>query len=116
MPEKTIREMSAFERRHHSLEAKTFRATVIGCVVLGLVLLVIGLGLYSVTVTRQYVSQAFYLSQTAAQSAGHGADSIGLANRVMATYRAMSDEERAGTGTHTAQDLRRRKPAANMTS
>ncbi len=99
MPEKTIREMSSIERSHHSLEAKTFRATVIGCVVLGLVLLVIGLGLYSVTVTRQYVSQAFYLSQTAAQSAGHGADSIGLANRVMATYRAMSDEERAGTGT-----------------
>ena len=99
MPEKTIREMSAFERRRRSLGAKTLHATVIGCIILGLVLLAVGLGLYSVSLTRQYVSQAFYLSQTAAQSASHATDSVGLAERVMAAYRSMSAEERAGTGT-----------------
>ncbi len=99
MPEKTVREMSNLERKHYSLEAKTFRATVISCVLLGVILLVVGLGLYSLSLTKQYVSHAFYLSQNAAQSASHGTDSVGLADRVMSIYRSLSDEERAETGT-----------------
>ncbi len=31
MPEKTVRDMSAFERKQRSLEARTFRAIVLSC-------------------------------------------------------------------------------------
>ena len=99
MPEKTVREMNSFERKHYSLEAKTFRATVISCVLLGVVLLVVGLGLYSLSLVRQYVGHAFYLSQNAAQSASHGTDTVGLAERVISIYRSLSETERAETGT-----------------
>ncbi len=98
MPVKSVREMSALERKHHSLAARTFRATVIGCVTLGLVLLVVGLGLYGVSLGRQYVNHAFYLSQSAAAAATRETDSAALAQRVMETYRDMSDGEREETG------------------
>ena len=99
MPDKSVREMSVIERKRYSLEARTFRATVKGCVILGLILLVVGLGLYGVSRTRQYVSQAFYLSQVAAMSASHGTETAALAEEVTEIYRGLSEEERAGTGT-----------------
>lgn len=46
MPEKTVREMTAMERKHYSLEARMFHAVEIASAVLGLVALLIGLGLY----------------------------------------------------------------------
>ena len=46
MPEKTVREMTALERRHYSLEARMFHAVEMASAVLGLVALLIGLGLY----------------------------------------------------------------------
>lgn len=43
MPKKSIREMSLFERRRNSLPARTMRATIMGCIILGLVAQLIGL-------------------------------------------------------------------------
>ena len=99
MPEKSVREMTARERRRYSLEGKLFRAILMTCVILGAVLLVIGLGLYSVSLTTRYVSQAFHVSQFAAVPAENETDSVGLARKVMEVYRGLSEEERAGTGT-----------------
>ena len=99
MPEKSVREMSARERRRYSLEGKLFRVIVMTCVILGAVLLIIGLGLYSVSLTTRYVSQAFHVSQYAAVPAENETDSVGLARKVMEVYRGLSEEERAGTGT-----------------
>ena len=99
MPEKSVREMSARERRRYSLEGKLFRVIVMTCVILGAVLLIIGLGLYSVSLTTRYVSQAFHVSQFAAVPAENETDSVGLARKVMEVYRGLSEEERAGTGT-----------------
>ena len=98
MTEKSVREMSFFERKRHSLEARTFRTTVVSSIVLGLVLLVIGLALYGVSLTRQYVSHAFYLSQNVSMLVSRETDCVGLADRVMTIYRGLSDEERAKTG------------------
>ncbi len=99
MPEKTVREMSSFERKHYSLEGRMFRTIVVSCIVLGFVLLLVGLGLYSFSLVNQYVSHAFYISQSAARLAGNGVDSTGLAKSVMETYRGLSYEERMETGT-----------------
>ncbi len=99
MPVKSVREMSPLQRRHYSLEARVFRATLMGGVVLGFALLLVGLGLYSVSLTQQFVSHAFYLSQNAAQSAKRGTDGVGFSQQVMEVYHGLSDEERAEMGT-----------------
>ena len=66
MPEKNVREMSALERRHYSLEARSFRTTVLGAALLGLVALAIGLGLYTYALVGQYVGESFGLARSTA--------------------------------------------------
>ena len=99
MPEKSVREMTAREKRRHSLEGRLFHGIVMTCAILGAVLLIIGLGLYSVSLTARYVSHAFSVSRYAALPAENETDSAGLARKVMEVYRGLSEEARAGTGT-----------------
>ena len=105
MNKKTVREMSKRERKRHSLSAKTFRAAVFGNIMIGLVLLIIGLGLYSMVLIKKYVSHAYDLSQYAAMSASHGADSASLSKKVMERYHNLTDEERALCGTDEYRQL-----------
>lgn len=105
MPEKSVREMSAAEKRRHSIKAKTFRGMVVIGVVLGLVILVIGLGLYSYTLTRQYVSHAYHLTRMASQPVENGTDSAELAEYVMSRYHSLTDEQRAMQGTDEYRDF-----------
>ena len=63
---KNYREMSAAERRRHSLSAKLFRDAVLGSLALGILSLVIGLGLYAAAMAGQYIGIAFNLSRNAA--------------------------------------------------
>ena len=99
MPDKSVRAMTGREKKRHSLEGKLFRAIVLSCVILGAVLLIIGLGLYSVSLTARDVSHAFDVSRYAAMPAENETDSVGLARQVMEVYLDLSDEERAETGT-----------------
>ena len=95
MPEKSIREMSVSERKHYSLQARVFRATLIGSLVLGLVALLIGLGLYTTALIDQYTSEAFLQSKNAASVLKRVVNVEPLADFVMDTYDGLSDEERA---------------------
>ena len=99
MPEKTVRDMSALERRRHSLAAKIGRSTMLSCIILGAAALLIGLVLYGIVLTKQYASQAFHLAKQTSLSVSHGVDSRGLAKQVMERYRSLSPEQRAKTGT-----------------
>ncbi len=105
MPVTTVREMSALERKHHSLQAKTFRASAMGCILLGLIALIIGLGLYSLALTGQVIRHAFDLAVYASASATHGADAAALAEEVMAIYHDLSEEERQLNGTPEYREL-----------
>ena len=91
--------MSAADKRRHSLTARTVRATLGSCILLGLVALIIGLGCYSVGLTRQYIRHAFNIATYAQMSAGHGTDSRGLAKQVMDIYEGLSEEDRQKVGT-----------------
>ena len=104
MPEKNVREMSAVERRHYSLSARTFRAAATGCILLGLIAMVIGLGFYGYALSHQYVRHAFDLAVYAAASEPHGADYAGIADEVMAVYRSLSEEQRSRTGTEAYRE------------
>lgn len=99
MPEKSIREMSLLERHRHSIGARTFNGLILTCSLLGLVILITGLGLYSYSLVKQYINHAYYTSKIAAQSVSRGADTNLLAIEVMNTYRGLSDEQRAMIGT-----------------
>ena len=105
MPEKSVREMSVLERKHFSLAAKTFRASAMGCALLGLVALIVGLGLYALALSGQYIRHAFDIASYASVSATHGADSVGLAEDVMTIYRGLSEADRQKNGTQEYRDL-----------
>ena len=92
---KSVREMNARERLHFSLAAKVFRATLLNCVILGLVALVIGLGFYTIAFTRSYITTACRVAQSTHSSVIHGADGTGLCSAVMKIYRSLTPEERA---------------------
>ena len=98
MPEKSIREMNRFERRHYALESRVFRASIKSAVVLGVMALIIGLGLYAVALSGQYISDAFTLSRSAAAILDKTVDMEALATEVMDRYCALSDAERAEVG------------------
>ncbi len=95
MPKKSVREMSALERRHYSLEARVFHAAVLGAVLLGIVSLVIGLGLYSYALAGQYIGEAFGLSRSTSIIVDKITDVENLRDQVMTVYRGLSDDQRA---------------------
>ena len=98
MPEKSIREMNLIERQHYSLAARTFRATIMGAVIFGLVSLVIGLGLYAYAVGGQYIGEAFNLSKSIGGIIGKVVDVEPLADEVMSRYRGLDDSVRKDPG------------------
>lgn len=95
MPEKSIREMSDLERKHHSLEARVFHAALLGSAILGIVSLIIGLGLYSYALAGQYIGESFGLSRSTALVVTQITDVERLSDGVMDIYRSLSDAERA---------------------
>jgi len=101
VPEKTVREMTAMERKHYSLEARMFHAVEIASTVLGFVALLIGLGLYLYALVGQYVGEAFGLARSASMVIEQVADTETLVGDVMTVYRGLSQEERAGSRTET---------------
>ena len=101
MPEKTVREMTAIERKHYSLEARMFHAVEISSAVLGLVALLIGMALYVYALLGQYVGAAFGLARSASMVIEQVADAETLVGDVMTVYRGLSQEERAGSRTET---------------
>ena len=99
MTKKSIREMTAIEKKRHSLSIRVFRMTIIGAAVLGAVVLVIGLSLYTYALTSQNITESFQLSSKAKTALTTSADIVPMAERTMEIYRAQTDDERKETGT-----------------
>ena len=98
MPEKSIKEMGEFERKHYSLSGKVFRSVIIGSLILGLVAFAIGLGLYSVALSGQYISESFTMAQTARTMLEKIAPVESAAGNVMNIYNGLTEEERSQVG------------------
>ena len=95
MPKKTIKEMSERERRRHSLEAKTFHAVLMGSLILGVMSLILGLGLYVYSLGNQYINEAFELTKNAEGVIENVGDVRDICNETLDIYHSLSDEERA---------------------
>ena len=91
MPRKTVREMSDLEKRHFSLERKTFRSTIMGAIILGVAALLIGLGAYTYTLVHQYITEAYNLSKSVTAILHDTVDVEPLANDILADFRNMTD-------------------------
>ena len=94
MPDKSVREMTQLERKHHSLSARVFRATLTGAVLLGFVALLVGLGLYTYALINQYTSDAFDTSRIAGMVLQKISAADKLCEQVTSIYNSMSEEER----------------------
>ncbi len=94
MPEKSIREMNKLQRRHYSLAARTFRAAIAGAVILGVVALLIGFGLYAFALGSQYIGKAYDLTRSAASIINKVTDPEPLCSEVMARYNALTEEQK----------------------
>ena len=105
MAKKAYRELSEAERKHHSLSARVSRYVVIGAAILGVTMLIIGLALYSVAVSNQYISTSVNLCRSASKVLSELAETEALSGAVMERYNSMSDAERAKVGTE-AYDAR----------
>ena len=105
MPEKSVREMSKWELKHYSLNAKVFHATIIGCLVLGLLSLAVGLYLYTLAVTEQYIGEAFGLSRSVSTIVESWVDTEEISCQVLDTYRGLTEEQRQQTGTEAYRAL-----------
>ena len=101
MPEKNVREMSKFERLHYSLASRSFRMTLAGSIVLGVVALLIGLGLYTYSLANRYISEAYNLSKHAAGIIDKIIDHGELTNQVMDIYAKSRADGTAESGNMT---------------
>ena len=66
MPSKSIREMSAKERKRRTLSKRFVRTVLLQSIALGLAALVLGLALHTYTVVNRYISEASSISRSAA--------------------------------------------------
>jgi sigma-B regulation protein RsbU (phosphoserine phosphatase) len=94
MPKKTIKEMSAWERRHFSLQAKTFHAVLVGALILGIVALITGLGLYVYSLSHEYVQSAFELTKNASNVMGNVVDVSSSCRKTIDIYQSIPEEDR----------------------
>ena len=101
MPDKSIREMSDFERLHYSLAARTFRSVILGAIILGLASLFIGLGAYAYAVSNQYLKTAGSTAMGASTLIGNDELFKEFAHEVMDIYESLNDDQRALVGTST---------------
>ena len=83
----------------HSLALKVLRSTFIGTLILGIVTLIIGLGLYTWSLVQQYSAESFMLARSVASSIDNAVYEEKICERVLAIYQGLSEkvweEERA---------------------
>ncbi len=94
--------------RDHSLSVSTivFRSTAFGAILHGLIALAVGLAMYVVALTDQYIALSHNLARTATIALkDHSEELESIVNRVMARYHTLSDEDRRNVYT---EEVRRK--------
>jgi len=87
------------------LVAKTWRSTVVSCIVFGLIAEFVALTFYAASHTKQLISVADSAAHQAKQSATHGTDVVGFSEEVMTIYHSLSEEDRQKMGTEAYRAL-----------
>ena len=96
MPEKTVREMGALERKHYSLAARVFHASALHSAILGLLCFLIGFGMYLNTLAQQSMKTAYDAAQEILTAVRAEVEPGEYSARTMEVYRSLEDAERNG--------------------
>ena len=99
MPEKSVRDMTKWERMHHSLAAHIFHSVNFVAFMFGLISLLMGVSLYAFALIGQYVAEGFNLSKTAARFSERMLDLDPVISEVHRIYSSLTDEQLAEVGT-----------------
>ena len=91
---KRIQEMSASERKRHSLMVRSAKSTLLQSIIFGAVALLVGLGLHSYTTINRFISEASSISRSAAGTLERYADVGSLKDAVMGAYYSQNEDER----------------------
>ena len=91
--------MNIFERQHYSLGGRVTRATIFVSAILGFVTLLLGLSLYTSTLSKQYIASGFNLTQSVSRTLDRIVDVRDFSEEILETYRSLSEEERQAVGT-----------------
>ena len=94
MPEKSVREMNQQERQQYSLATRVFQATAMCAALVGLATLLLGLALYALAVSRQYISEAFSISRSAVAIIEKAIDPKPFIAKAKDRYFSLTSEER----------------------
>ena len=97
MPKKNVREMSALERRRHSLSAGTIQSVLLLSVLLGLAAALFSVFLYGSSLRRECKESTYHLTGTAALAIDREMVRS-LSEEVLGVYGGLSEEERADDG------------------
>ena len=90
---KSIKDMSARERRHHSLAARVFRLSVVHSVILGLVCFLIGFGMYLNAAAQQSMKEAYDTAQNILSLVRDEVDPGVYSAWTMDIYRSLSGQK-----------------------
>ncbi len=93
MPKKSILEMNARQRFHHSLSARTFRTVIVLILIISVAAIGFGFYLYVDAVRREYRTQAWHLANAAA-SLTDRSDVISKSRDFLEIYDSIPEEER----------------------
>lgn len=96
---KSVNVMGKQEVIRHSLSAKTYKATVISCIVFGLVAEIVAMVFYATSHTKEIISVADSVAHQTMNSAIHGTDARNFSKQVLDIYFNLSEEERKTVGT-----------------
>ncbi|MBP5264703.1 MAG: serine/threonine-protein phosphatase [Lachnospiraceae bacterium] len=95
----SVNVMGKQEVIRHSLSAKTYKATVISCIVFGLVAEIVAMVFYATSHTKEIISVADSVAHQTMNSAIHGTDARNFSKQVLDVYFNLSEEERKTVGT-----------------
>ena len=86
------------EAYNGSLLTKITSTTLAGSLILGTVLFIIGLGLYSTALIRQYITESFSIARSSSVVVEQIADTDALAREVLDIYHSTPEERKACNG------------------
>ncbi|MBO4839296.1 MAG: SpoIIE family protein phosphatase [Lachnospiraceae bacterium] len=99
MPEKSVRDMTKWERMRYSLAARIFRSVNLVSFLFGLFSLVVGVALYAYALVGQYVAEGFNVCRSAEHMAEVNLEIELFVKEVYEIYSSLTEEERAEIGT-----------------
>lgn len=86
-------------RKAKKISVNILFPVVVGCILLGMIAILLGLSIYSRVVYRNTIKHAFDVTRHAQLTIYNSTEVISYANRIMDIYHGLSDEQRALIGT-----------------